>query len=49
MKEAGWNVIFLLDQIPPTKIVFLKRADNKSFAAGWYTGIGGNHEPDETK
>jgi 8-oxo-dGTP pyrophosphatase MutT (NUDIX family) len=44
----GWNVIFLLDNTPPTKILMLQRANNKRFAPGMYTGIGGKIEPGET-
>lgn len=44
----SWNVIFLLDQNPPTKIILLKRAFDKSFAPNMYTGIGGKVEPSET-
>jgi len=49
MKEGEWNITFLMDRNPPTKIVLLKRAEDKNFAAGWYTGVGGKHEPGETK
>jgi 8-oxo-dGTP pyrophosphatase MutT (NUDIX family) len=44
----SWNVIFLLDKTPPTKIVLLKRASTKSFAPNYYTGVGGKIEPGET-
>lgn len=44
----SWNVIFLIDQIPPTKIVFLKRGPNRTFAPNMYTGIGGKVENGET-
>lgn len=43
-----WNVIFLIDQISPTKIVFLKRGPNRKFAPNMYTGIGGKIEMGET-
>jgi len=43
----AWNVIFLVDQVPPTKAVLLKRAGNKSFAPNMYTGIGGKIELNE--
>jgi len=43
----AWNVIFLVDQVPPTKAVLLKRAGNKSFAPNKYTGIGGKIELNE--
>ncbi len=43
-----WNVIFFLDQTPPTKVLLLKRSSTKAFAPNKYTGIGGNVEPDET-
>ncbi len=36
-----YTVIFLVDQIPPSNILLLKRAATKSFAPGYYTGIGG--------
>ncbi len=36
-----WNVIFLVDKNPATKIVLLRRSQDKSFAPGFYTGIGG--------
>lgn len=44
----SWNIIFLFDQTPPTKIVLLKRASNKNFAPNMYTGIGGKVETNET-
>lgn len=40
-EQKQWTVTFLLDQKTPRRIVFLKRAENKSFAPGYYTGIGG--------
>ncbi len=43
-----WNVIFFLDQTPPTKILLLKRSSTKDFAPNKYTGIGGKVDPDET-
>jgi 8-oxo-dGTP pyrophosphatase MutT (NUDIX family) len=43
-----WNVIFLIDQTPPTKIVFLKRGSKRKFAPNMYTGIGGKIEFEET-
>ncbi len=48
MKTKRWTVVFLLDQLPPNQIVLLKRAENKKFAPGWYTGIGGKQEEGET-
>ncbi len=45
---SSWNVIFLIDQHPATKIVLLKRAFTKKFAPGMYTGIGGKVEEGET-
>lgn len=44
----SWNVIFLINQATPSKIVLLKRAANKKFAPGMYTGIGGKVEVGET-
>lgn len=44
----SWNVIFLINQNPPTKIVFLKRGPNRSFAPNMYTGVGGKVEEGET-
>lgn len=46
---TSWNVIFLIDQNPPTKIVLLKRAPSKKFAPYMYTGIGGKIEAGETE
>lgn len=43
-----WNVIFLLNKIPLTKIVLLKRAKDKKFAPNFYTGIGGKVEVGES-
>lgn len=43
-----WNVVFLLDKNPPDQILLLKRASGKKFAPGFYTGIGGKVEADET-
>lgn len=40
-EQTEWNVVFLLDQDPPSKIVMLKRSDKKSFAPNFYTGVGG--------
>lgn len=48
MGKRRWNVIFLLDQTPPTYILLLKRASTKAFAPNKYTGIGGKVEPGET-
>jgi 8-oxo-dGTP pyrophosphatase MutT (NUDIX family) len=42
-----WNVTFLLDALPPKKLVVLRRAVNKKFAPGLYTGIGGKVEHGE--
>ncbi len=39
--QIEWNVIFLVDGDPPTKVVLLKRAEDKTFAPNKYTGIGG--------
>jgi 8-oxo-dGTP pyrophosphatase MutT (NUDIX family) len=50
MIEGEWNVVFLLDNNSPSKVVFLKRDEHKTFAGGWYTGVGGKHElTDRTK
>lgn len=46
--KRRWNVIFLLDQSPPARIVFLKRSPEKKFAPNMYTGIGGGVEANET-
>ena len=43
-----WNVIFLIDQLSPTRVVLLKRGEDRAFAPGLYTGIGGKVEPGET-
>lgn len=48
MSIPSWNVIFLLDKTPPSKIVLLKRAENKKFAPNMYTGVGGKVEDGET-
>lgn len=37
----AFTVIFLIDQVPPQQILLLRRAESKSFAPGYYTGIGG--------
>lgn len=42
-KEA-WTVVFLLDGVPPTRVVMLKRAAWKKFAPNFHTGIGGTIE-----
>ena len=42
-----WTVIFLLDAVPPQRLVLLKRAAWKSFAPDMYTGIGGKEEHNE--
>ena len=47
-EQKEWNVIFLLDNDPPKKIVLLRRADHKIFAPNYYTGIGGKVNPGET-
>jgi 8-oxo-dGTP diphosphatase len=44
----SWNVIFLTDQNPPTKVVLLKRSPDKKFAPNYYTGVGGKVEKGET-
>lgn len=42
MKNVNsWNVIFLVDECTPQKVVLLKRASDKTFAPDFYTGIGG--------
>ena len=43
-----WNVIFLLNKNPPTKILFLKRSPTRTFAPNLYTGVGGKVEEKET-
>jgi len=43
-----FTVVFLLDKNEPTKIVLLKRAMDKKFAPGLYTGIGGHQDEGET-
>lgn len=43
-----WNVIFLLDQTPPTKMLLLQRSPLKTLAPGFYTGIGGKLESHES-
>lgn len=43
-----FNVIFLLDTLPPKRILLLKRAPEKAFAPNWYTGVGGKVEIGET-
>lgn len=40
-EQKAWTVIFLVDGSPVTKVVTLQRAPAKSFAPGYYTGIGG--------
>lgn len=45
MKQA--TVVFLLDAVPATEIVLLKRAADKDFAPNLYTGIGGRIEVGE--
>jgi len=35
------NVVFLINDNPPKKVILLKRASNKTFAPNFYTGIGG--------
>ncbi len=42
-----WNIVFLVDQNPLNKVIFLKRAANKTFAANFYTGVGGKVEEGE--
>lgn len=42
-----WTVIFLLDAVPPQRLMMLKRAPWKSFAPNMYTGIGGKEEHNE--
>jgi len=48
VERKKWNVTFLINANPPTKIVLLKRAPTKSFAPNLYTGIGGKIDPGET-
>lgn len=48
MSAKAWNVIFWLDQNPPTKLVLLTRSSDKSYAPNWKTGIGGKLDPGET-
>lgn len=36
-----WNVIFLVDGDPPSRIILLKRSAEKTYAPSFYTGIGG--------
>lgn len=44
----AWNVIFLVNDLPPARVLLLQRAANKAFAPGLYTGVGGKVEPGET-
>lgn len=39
--QKKWNIVFLVDQKTPTRIILLKRGAAKDFAPNWYTGIGG--------
>lgn len=48
MSIQRWTVVFLVDADPPSKIVLLKRALDMKFAPGWYSGIGGKQENDES-
>ncbi len=48
MSPKHHTTVFLLGAVKPSKIMVLKRAANKSFAPGLYTGIGGKHEEGET-
>jgi 8-oxo-dGTP pyrophosphatase MutT (NUDIX family) len=41
LKVKEWTVIFLVDDIPISNIVLLKRSSEKDFAPNWFTGIGG--------
>lgn len=43
-----WNVIFLLDKNPASKILMLKRSSTRKFAPNMYTGVGGKVEAGET-
>ena len=43
-----WTVVFLLDNVVPTRLILLKRAPTKKFAPDYYTGIGGKVEDGET-
>lgn len=47
MEQREWNVVFLLDNNPPQKIVLLKRVSSKSYAPNFYTGIGGKVDPED--
>lgn len=42
-----WNVVFLVDQVPPERVVVLQRSANKSYAPNFLTGIGGKIELNE--
>ncbi len=46
-EQRAWNVIFLIDQNPPAKIVMLKRSAEKIFAPNLYTGVGGKVDPED--
>ncbi len=41
VEQKEFTVTFLVDKEPPDKVVLLRRAADKSFAPGFYTGIGG--------
>ncbi len=43
-----WNVVFLIDNVPPKKIAIFKRSLDKDFAPNMYTGVGGKIEKGET-
>lgn len=48
MNTQAWTVAFLLDQQPPTRILFLQRSASREFAPNKFTGIGGHIEPGES-
>jgi 8-oxo-dGTP pyrophosphatase MutT (NUDIX family) len=45
--KGVYTAVFFLDSLTPSKIVLLKRASTKEFAAGMYTGVGGVVEEGE--
>ncbi len=47
IETKAWNVVFLTDKINPTKLVLLTRSQDKKFAPGWVTGVGGKLKPGE--
>jgi len=40
-ENTKWNVVFLIDKNPPSKVILLKRSAQKDYAPNFYTGIGG--------